>query len=469
MQYAVISCHKKAAACLQKNGGQQMADVDSNSKPENQPETSFNPGRRKILAGMGAMTAVSWLPFGAAAQGTTSESEILIIGGGMAGCATAFHLASHGRDVTVLERATIASEASGQNMGGLGGAGWGNMPNLLSYLTAGSLEIFKQLQIDMGHDMEFRQSGALTGIHTEEQFDYYEKQVMSLNARGYDSELLSPREARAIEPEANPDLLGYVYLPGRGQADPVKSTRALAQAARNAGASIDLGQNVNSISIRGDGEYRVRTDQAEYRCKTLVLAAGSWCNPVGRMLGVDIPIKPIRGQMWATEKLPPRIFHVLSSAESSFAWSIDNGADDSTPPNLTHKGDRRMTRHLYGRQRKNGEIIFGGDRQDVGYNTTPDPSGIEVNRGHAAEVVPLVKDLPIARTWAGLMPFSIDGSPIIGRIPLRDNLYIVSGLASSGFGRGPMAGKLAADYIHSGHMPQVLAEADPARCVTEVA
>jgi glycine/D-amino acid oxidase-like deaminating enzyme len=65
------------------------------------------------------------------------------------------------------------------------------------------------------------------------------------------------------------------------------------------------------------------------------------------------------------------------------------------------------------------------------------------------------------------MPFSIDGSPIIGRIPLRENLFIVSGLASSGFGRGPMAGRLAAELIHTGQMPRVLAEADPARCVTE--
>jgi len=185
------------------------------------------------------------------------------------------------------------------------------------------------------------------------------------------------------------------------------------------------------------------------------------------MLGLTIPIVPIRGQMWATESLPPRISHTLSSAESSYSWSLDDGADESTPPNLTHQGTRRVTRHLYGRQRKNGEVIFGGDREDVGYDTTPDPDGIEVNRGHASEVVPFVAGLPIARTWAGLMPFSIDGSPIIGKIPLRDNLYIVSGLASSGFGRGPMAGKLAADFIHSGHMPQVLVEADPARCVTE--
>ncbi len=444
-----------------------MAKQYSKLSSEPRPEFSVNTGRRRVIVGIGTMAAASWLPFSIAEQHATHEAEILIIGGGMAGAATAFHLARHGRNVTLVERGVIASEASGQNMGGLGGAGWGNMPDLQSYLRMGSLEIFKQLQIDMGYDMEFRQSGALTGIHTVEQYSFLEDQVRSLKSNGYDGEILTPREARAIEPEVNLDLLGYMYLPGRGQADPVKSTRAFAHAAQNAGASINTGQNVTAIAVRGNGGFSIHTDNAAYRCQILVLATGAWCGPVGMMLGLRIPIVPIRGQMWATESLPPRIFRLISSAESSFAWSRDNGSDDSTPPNLTHKGDRRLTRHLYGRQRKNGEIIFGGDRQDLGYNTDPDPVGIEVNRGHASEVVPFVAELPVARTWAGLMPFSLDGSPIIGKIPLRDNLYIVSGLASSGFGRGPMAGRLAADYIHTGHMPHVLAESDPARCVTE--
>ncbi len=444
-----------------------MAEQNPKLYSELRPKFSVNIGRRRVITGMGTLAATSWLPFGIAAQNTVPEAEILIVGGGIAGATTAFHLAQHGRDVTLLERGEIASEASGQNMGGLGGAGWGNTPGLQSYLTMGSLEIFKQLQIDIGYDMEFRLSGSLTGIHTEEQYEYAQDRMLSLKSNGYDSELLTPREAHAIEPEVNLDLLGYLYTPRRGQADPVKSTQAFAHAAQNAGASINTGQNVTAITVQGNGGYSVQTDRAEYSCQTLVLATGSWCGPVGQMLGLKIPIIPIRGQMWATESLPPRIFHDISSAESSFNWSQDNGSDVATPPYLTHKGDRRLTRHLYGRQRKNGEIIFGGDRQDVGYNTNPDPVGIEINRVHASEVVPLVADLPIARTWAGLMPFSLDGSPIIGKIPLRDNLYIVSGLASSGFGRGPMAGKLAADYIHTGHMSPVLAESDPARCVTE--
>ena len=444
-----------------------MAKQNLEQSAESRSKCSVNLDRRRVITGMGSIAAASWLPFGVSAQNAVREAETLIIGGGMAGSATAFHLAQHGRDVMLLERGEIASEASGQNMGGLGGPGWGHMPDLQSYLRMGSLDIFKQLQNDLGYDMEFRLSGSVSGIHTEAQYERQQDQVLSQTSNGYDGEILSPREARSIEPEVSLDLLGYVYLPRRGQADPIKSTRAFAHAAQSAGAIINTGYNVTSISVRGSGGYSVKTDKAEFNCQTLVLATGAWSDPVGQMLGLKIPVIPIRGQMWATEKLPPRIFHDISSAESGLAWSEDNGADESTPPNLTHKGNRRLARHLYGRQRKNGEIIFGGDREDVGYNMTPDPEGIEVNKVHAAEVVPLVADLPVARTWAGMMPFSLDGAPIIGKIPLRDNLYIVGGLSSSGFGRGPMAGKLAADYIHTGHMPHVLAESDPARCVIE--
>jgi glycine/D-amino acid oxidase-like deaminating enzyme len=170
--------------------------------------------------------------------------------------------------------------------------------------------------------------------------------------------------------------------------------------------------------------------------------------------------------MWASAPLPPGVFHTISAAESALQWHTAPGNDDDTPPYLTHRGDQRLTRHLYGRQTRAGEIIFGGDRQLVSYNKVPDPAGIEVNHGHAAEVLPFLRNLPITRTWAGLMPFPLDGAPIIGKIPQRPHLYIVSGLASSGFGRGPMAGKLLADYLDTGHRPHMLAEADPARCVT---
>ena len=90
-----------------------------------------------------------------------ADSEVIIIGGGIAGASAAFHLAGHGRDVTLLERGEIASEASGVNAGGIGALGWGNVPDLESYLTMGSLPIFRGLQLELGYEIEFRASGGL--------------------------------------------------------------------------------------------------------------------------------------------------------------------------------------------------------------------------------------------------------------------------------------------------------------------
>ena len=140
--------------------------------------------RRLVLAGLGSIAATSMLPQNLSAQ-SNNDTDIVIIGGGIAGSSTAFHLAEQGHDVILIERGEIASEASGQNMGGLGGSGWGNNPDLLSYLTAGSVEIFKRIQIDMGYDIEFRLSGTLTAIHTDEQYEYYQDDVVSQRNNGY--------------------------------------------------------------------------------------------------------------------------------------------------------------------------------------------------------------------------------------------------------------------------------------------
>jgi sarcosine oxidase subunit beta len=393
-----------------------------------------------------------------------SETEILVIGGGIAGASTAYHLANYGHRVTLLERGEIASGASGVNAGAIDSIGWGDRPDLQAHLTAGSVDIFKAVQLDHGEDIEFRQSGALQAIHDEAQYEFERRRVEALRAKGHRLDLLSTRDVRSLEPGWSPTLLGAMYSPLRSQADPRRATRAFATLAERRGAKILTRHEVRAVAPRPAGGYVVGTAAGDIVAGALVIAAGAWCGPIGALLGLDIPIVPVRGQMWATAPAPPSVFQTISSAESQHAWHLDPGGE---PPFLTIRKGARVTRHLYGRQRRDGEIIFGGDREQVGWNTTPDPAGIEVNRGHAIEVLPFLGELKIARTWAGLMPFPLDGKPLIGRVPGRADLWIVSGLASSGFGRGPMAGKLLADYLHTGVPAAVLAEADPAGRIRE--
>src|ERR1700738_3389673 len=123
------------------------------------------------------------------------DADILVIGGGIAGTATACYLAQYGRQVILLEQSELAAEASGLNAGTLWATGWGRTPDLSSTLSMGSLEIFKTLQLDLGLDLEFRQSGSLQPIQSQEEDAFARQEVSELLARGHQVELLDGHDA----------------------------------------------------------------------------------------------------------------------------------------------------------------------------------------------------------------------------------------------------------------------------------
>jgi len=393
------------------------------------------------------------------------QTDILVIGGGIAGTATTCFLAQHGRQVLLLEQSELAAEASGLNAGTLWATGWGRTPDLSSTLSMGSLEIFQTLQLDLGYDLEFRQDGSLQAMQTEEEHVFARREAQKLLARGHHVELLDSRDARDIEPALAPGIVGCLYYPYGGNADPVKTVLALASLAQRRGATILTHHEVTDIAHLDDGAYQVVTPLATFRAKTLVLAAGPWCRSLGAMLGLSIPVYAVRGQMWATARVPSSIFHSIGALESHLYWHSHPYSDEQTPLELTHHQGQRFTRHLYGRQTRGGEIIIGGDRQLDAPNT-PDQDGIKINRAHALELFPFLQNLPIARTWAGWMPFTRDLHPLIGKIPHLGNLYLLTGLSSSGFEKGLMAGKLLAELITHGAAVPILSEADPAQQVS---
>jgi sarcosine oxidase subunit beta len=125
------------------------------------------------------------------------ETEVLVIGGGIAGASAAYHLAAHGR-VVLLERGDMASGASGVNAGAIDSIGWGPAAELQAHLTAGSVGPFETVQLELGEEIESRRSGGLQVIHTPAQHDFARERVAALHARGHTVELLTIREASSL-------------------------------------------------------------------------------------------------------------------------------------------------------------------------------------------------------------------------------------------------------------------------------
>ncbi|MGH1489146.1 MAG: NAD(P)/FAD-dependent oxidoreductase, partial [Acidimicrobiales bacterium] len=315
----------------------------------------------------------------------------------------------------------------------------------------GSLERYVDLVEQRGHDIGLDRTGTLTLLRTEEEWRWASATVEADRRAGRRLELLSSSELIDLEPAADPSLLGAMLDPLGARAEPVAATTAFAREAVGAGASILTDQSVEDIRPTAGGGWEVSTlakgsgRVAVLGADAVIIAAGPWCRTLGAMAGLEIPIVAVRGQMWASAPQAPLLRHAIAAAESALAWS-NEPPDGDMPPSLTHRDERRLTRHLYGRQRPGGEIVFGGDRV-LTWDRTVDQDGITVNHGHVAELLPAVRQLPPARTWAGLMPFSIDGQPLIGPIPGHAGLFLAGGLASSGFGRGPMTGQLIADLV----------------------
>ena len=322
--------------------------------------------------------------------------------GASPGASAAFHLASHGRRVVLLERGDdrirrVGSEHGRHRLVWLGrrarpsGASHGGKHRASS----------RPCRRTSARTSSSAARAAIQAIRTAEEYEWERERVETLaQARTGGG---APDDARGAAHRARllAALLGALYSPRRGQADPVKATQAFARLAERRGARVLTHHEVTAVAPRAAGGYAVPTSGGEVVAGALVIAAGAWCGPLGAMLGLDIPIVPVRGQMWATAPLPPRSFHTISAAESAMAWCARSrrraaGSHASRRPardatSLRPPAAQRRD-HL---RRRSGAARLRTDSH------TPDPKGIEVNRDQAISVLPFLAELPIARTWAG--------------------------------------------------------------------
>lgn len=349
------------------------------------------------------------------------ETEVLIVGGGGAGCSTALHLAERGVPCVLLERGAIGSQATGVNYGGV--RQQGRHPAELP-IAKRARELWGRLPAWIGTDCEFHVSGHLKLARNEaEEADLV---AYAEVARGYGLELrLVGRNAIHGEyPFLGPKVLSGSFAPDDGQANPRLLAPALARAARARGA--DICENAEVVEVLREADrFVARTKSEAIRARALVNTAGFWGGKIAAQFGEPVPIAVLAPNMIVSEPM-----------------------DYFLVPNLGVVGG-----DVYIRQIPRGNVIFGGGRG------TADPEALRARPlaeitldaiARAVDIIPRLRSASVIRTWTGMDGEMPDHIPVIGPSRTTPGLFHAFGFSGHGFQLGPAIGAIMAELVMDG-------------------
>jgi sarcosine oxidase subunit beta len=360
-----------------------------------------------------------------------ANADVVIIGAGIMGASTAYHLARRraGR-IVVLERDTVCSGSTALASGGIRH----QYANPIGVeLTTHAIETYERFEAEFGVDPQFRQHGYLLLVTTAEQLEQAERNVKMQRSFGVDVRLLSPQEiGRQFPYVRTDDLRGGTYSPRDGYADPYLAATAIAARGRTLGVTIETGCEVLGFERAAGGQHVVSTRQGAITAPVVVIAAGAWSGLVGRLAGVDVPVSPLRRSKFITRDFP------FDRIPAATPFVIDP--------------------HLGTSMRREGAgILLGiGRREDAGkFNTDVDWSLTEPLVDRAVRRFPLLAEAELMKAWTGLYEMTPDQTGIISAIPDVAGLYVIAGFSGHGFMHGPIAGQLMAELIADGRASTV--------------
>ena len=354
-----------------------------------------------------------------------SSAQVVVIGGGVMGASTAYHLALRGvRDVVLLESQPFFGQgATGKCAGGIRYQFSTAVNVRLSLL---SLPMLSRFEEETGQPIDLRYPGYMLLATTEDNVAEFQRNVALQHSLGVPTEWMTGDEVRRRVPQlAADDVLAATYNPGDGLADPNGVVAGYISAGRRLGVQAFNDAPVTGIEVENGRVVAVTTPLGRITCETVVNAAGPWAALIGDMAGVPLPIKPVRRQMLTTgplPKLPP-----------DFPFVID------------------FARSLYFHREGEGLLTgMSNPSQAPGFDESVDDDWELTHLEAAVERLPLLADARLQAHWAGLYEVTPDAHPIIGSVPGRENFVVVAGFSGHGFMHGPIAGLLVSEIILDG-------------------
>ncbi len=348
------------------------------------------------------------------------SADVVIVGGGVMGCAIAYNLAKEGLKPVVVEKSDIGGEASGSNGGGVrqSARNLKEMP-----LAMESVRMYGELHEELGMDVEYVRKGNLRLCTNEDEFETLRKSVENQKAVGLELEMLDRKQVLEINPYIGDMVVGASYCPTDGHVNPFLVTYGFFKRAQERGARFCTGERVREIRLQKGRVTGVITDKRTLESDTVINAAGVAGREICNMVGLDLPMRPVFSEALITEPYPPLFPQMFGHARGLF----------------------------YGRQTVHGPFFWGGfvgTEQYIHRGGKPlfHYIGPAISKA-VIDYFPVLKDLHVIRMWSGLIAAMSDGLPVLGFTEEVPGFILCTGFSGHGFGLAPVIGRLMSELI----------------------
>ena len=359
-----------------------------------------------------------------------NKADVVIVGGGIIGCATAYYLTKRGKSVIVLEASdNIGNGGSSRNGGGVRQSG--RDPRELPLAMYGIETLWPGLYEELGVDCEYHKEGNLRLGKTEKHLEILQGLTDRAKACGLDVRMVDADEVKKINPHLSDEVIGASWCPTDGHANPMITTLAFYRKARMQGARFITGEPVVTLKrIKGRVREVIAGSGNVYEGEYVMVAAGYESRKILETVGVDVPMHKELMECLVTEAEPPMFPQMLGTAEADF----------------------------YGHQSDHGSFVFGGtsgielNNKNIGPENSPSNSAITapcICRG-IMKYFPELEDAKIVRTWAGYIDMCQDGVPVLGFVDEVPGLVVACAFTGHGFGIAPAVGEQMAMLITEG-------------------
>jgi 4-methylaminobutanoate oxidase (formaldehyde-forming) len=369
------------------------------------------------------------------------RAQIVVIGGGIIGCSTAYHLArDHNADVVLLEQARLTSGSTWHAAGLVGQLrSSASITQVLKY----SVDLYDRLAEETGLETGWKMSGCLRLACNEDRWTEYKRLATTAGSFGMDMHLLSPSEVKSMWPLMNvDDLVGATFLPTDGQASPSDITQSLAKGARMHGAKLFEDVRVTGFDMHEGTITAVRTSAGTIACEKVVNCAGMWARQVGAMAGINVPLQPVKHQYIITEQI------------EGLSTDIATVRDPD--------------RFTYFKEEVGGLVMGGYEQNPISWTTADVPDEFqfqlfdddwdhfEQHLVQAIERIPALEKTGVKQMINGPESFTPDGNFILGPAPECANMYVGAGFNAFGIASGGGAGWVLAQWVVDDEPPMDL-------------